>query len=159
MPSQCRNALAAALLGMALPTVAFAAPGPQPMNPKRSTVEASLNGLAIRLDADTGGILRMRYAGVKMLESKPDRSSILDLAYPVKEFEPLRLASRFSHGAKIDVTKQNVTIHWATLGMSRVWTKVEGDVAATVTMKAAPDGRSVIMTCTVENNSKNPVRQ
>src|SRR5208283_683520 len=32
-------------------------------------------------------------------------------------------------------------------------------IAATVTMKAAPDGRSIVMTCEIENRSNNPIRQ
>jgi hypothetical protein len=122
-------------------------------------VTANLNGLAITLDADTGSILHLRYAGIDMLRSKPGRATILDLATPIHEFEPLRRASRFSHGAKIYVSKDAVTVHWDQLGMSRDWAKVEGDVSATVTLKAARDGRSVIMACTVENRSKTPVRQ
>ncbi|MFI5386674.1 MAG: hypothetical protein ACHQ50_11205 [Fimbriimonadales bacterium] len=123
------------------------------------TVTANINGLAVTLDRDSGSIVRLRYAGIDMLESKPDRATILDLATPIPEFEPLRRASRFSHGAKIDVAKNVVTIHWDRLGMSRGWAKIEGEVCATVTLKGAPDGRSIVMACEVENRSKTPVRQ
>jgi hypothetical protein len=126
---------------------------------ERRTVEASLNGLAITLDSDTGSILRLRHAGLAMLDSRPERATILDLAVPIKEFEPLRAASRFSHGAKIDVTKQSVTIRWEKLGMSRDWTDIGGGISATVTLNAAPDGRSVVLTCEIANGSKTPIRQ
>jgi hypothetical protein len=130
-----------------------------PTMEKPGAIEANLNGLAITLDADSGSILRLRYAGMTMLDSKQERATILDLAVPIKEFEPLRVASRFSHGAKIDVTKQSVTIHWERLGMSRDWADIGGSVSATVTLKAAADGRSVAMACEIRNGSKTPVRQ
>ncbi len=123
------------------------------------TVTANLNGLAITLDADSGTLLRLDYAGTRMLESEPSRATLLDLATPIKEFEPLRRSARFSHGARIDVTNHTVIVHWDQLGMSRDWAKVEGDVSATVTLEAAPDGRSIVMSCTIENRSNNAVRQ
>ncbi|MCC6445532.1 MAG: hypothetical protein IT210_19005 [Armatimonadetes bacterium] len=129
------------------------------MNPTTKTIEATLNGLSLTFDADTGSILRLRFAGVNMLDASTDRATILDLAYPIREFEPLRLASRFSHNARIEVTQEAVSIRWNHLGMSRGWPKIEGDVAATVTLKAAPDGKSVIMACAIENRSQNPIRQ
>jgi hypothetical protein len=123
------------------------------------TMEAQLNGLAIAIDSDSGSILRLQYAATKMLDSRPERATILDVAVPIKEFEPLRVASRFSHGAKIDVTEQSIAIHWDKLGMSRDWTDIGGSISATVTLKAASDGDSIIMACEVENGSKIAVRQ
>jgi len=130
------------------------------MESKSGTVEAVLNGLRITLDSRTGGILRLDYAGPgKMLQARSDTAGIVDLAYPVKDFEPLRLAPRFSQGARIEKSKDEVVISWDKLGASRDCFPVEGDVSATVRLKAAPDGRSIIMTCEISNRSKNAVRQ
>lgn len=124
------------------------------------TVDCVLNGLHIGIDAKTGSIVRMTYPGPgDILKSAPEHAGIIDLAYPVKGFEPLRLASRFSSDAKIEVTDSAVTISWAKLGASRDSFPVEGAVSAVVTLKADPDGRSVVMSCRVVNSSKNDVRQ
>ena len=124
------------------------------------TVEATLNGLTIKLDSETGGILKMSYDGPgTMLEASPDETGMIDLAYPIKEFEPLRLASRFSSGAKIDITDDSLTVSWGKLGASRTNFPLSGDVRATVRFKAEPDGRSIIMTCEVDNKSDIAVKQ
>ena len=94
-----------------------------------------------------------------MLRTTPEYASILDLAYPVPQFEPLRLASRFSAGTQITKAADQVTIHWDRLGASRTAFAVPGGVSATVTLKAAADKKSVIMACRIENHSGNAVRQ
>ncbi|MBN1492230.1 MAG: hypothetical protein JXA69_20120 [Phycisphaerae bacterium] len=124
------------------------------------TTAVRLNGLGITLDRNTGSILRLEYAGPgAMLDASPEKASLVDLAYPVKDFEPLRLATRFSKNAHIDVQSDQVTIHWNRLGASRSVFEQVNAVAATVTLKAAQDGRSIIMSCRVENNSDVAVRQ
>ncbi|MFA5816639.1 MAG: hypothetical protein WC865_13575, partial [Bacteroidales bacterium] len=61
------------------------------------TFEATLNGLHLVIDGNSGSILKMSYPGVgTIMDSKPDQAGMIDLAYPIKEFEVLRLASRFS---------------------------------------------------------------
>ena len=95
----------------------------------------------------------------EMLRTTPEYASILDLAYPLPQFEPLRLASRFSPGARITKAAERVTIHWDRLGASRTAFPVPGSVSATVTLKSAPDEKSVILTCRIENRSDNAVRQ
>jgi hypothetical protein len=94
-----------------------------------------------------------------MLDSTPDRATILDLAIPIKEFEPLRLASRYSHGAQIQATRDRVTVRWEGLGKSRDWASTGGEVSATVSLKAGADGQSVVMKCMVENHSNITIRQ
>lgn len=124
-----------------------------------STVEANLNGVKFVFDADTGGILKMSYDGPGvMLDTDAERSSLIDVAYPIPGFEPLRLASRFSHNAKIDVDDKSVTIHFDKLGASREF-ETSGNVSADVMLKATDDGRSVSMTCTVKNDSDRAVPQ
>jgi hypothetical protein len=153
-------------------------------------VEATLNGLTLKLDAATGSILEASYPGVgTILRSNPDDASIIDLAYPLPDFQLMRLASRFSQGAKIEKTEDCVTIRWDSLGMSRkvdglsgdskgvklefqektgeyLWVPVPnsafdtgGPVAAEVRLKAAPDGKSIVMTCAVSNHSRHSIRQ
>ena len=121
---------------------------------------AELNGLKIVLDERTGSILSLTYPGPgEMLRTTPEYASIVDLAYPLPQFEPLRLASRFSAGARITKAADGVTIHWDRLGASRTAFPVPGSVSATVTLKAAADKKSVLMACRIENHSGNAVRQ
>ena len=123
-------------------------------------VKATLNGLQFVFDEQNGSIVSMSHpaTGV-MLQSGRDSAGIVDLAFPVKEFEPLRLASRFSKNVQITKGDGMVTIHWAELGASRSFTKFQGKVSATVILKEDPDGQSVSMSCTIENQSDHPVQQ
>ncbi|HEX2924618.1 MAG TPA: hypothetical protein VHS28_11410 [Chloroflexota bacterium] len=155
-----RIALLVAAFALAASAAAIPAVGEESMDKSPQVVEAVLNGLKVTIDADTGSILRLYYPGPEtMLESTPERASIIDLAYPVAQFEPFRLASRYSHGAHVTKTDDAVVIYWSKLGPNRDCFPVEGNVSATVRMQAAPDGRSVIMTAEVNNGSKNAVRQ
>jgi hypothetical protein len=125
-----------------------------------SSVKLTLNGADLTFDSDTGGLLRLAYPGVgNLLVASPERSSLIDLAYPHKDFEVLRLAARYSRGVKIAASSQSVEIHWDKLGLSRPNFSVEGSVSATVKITAAPDGRSLIFTGLVHNQSSNAVRQ
>lgn len=124
------------------------------------TCEADLNGLHLVLDANTGGILKMSYPGVGLLiESQPGQAGMIDLAYPIKEFEVLRLASCYSEGAKITIYQDSVVIYWDQLGLSRQNFKTAGKVSATVRLLAAADGQSIIMTAKILNQSGTDVRQ
>ena len=125
-----------------------------------NSVEADLNGLHLTLDSDTGSILTLEYPGVgKMLDSTPERAGLVDLAYPHEKFEPRRLASRYSHGAQITKTDGELVIRLPSLGSSRDNFPANGSVSATVRLTKAPDGRSVIMTCEIKNDSDQPIRQ
>lgn len=124
------------------------------------TTNATLNGLSIDIDSDSGSILAMSYPGVgTMLQASPGENSIIDLAYPVEKFEALRLASRYSSGASIAKTNKTVTVKITRLGASRKVLERPGDVSAVITFTADPDGRSVIATCEIENNSDTSVKQ
>jgi hypothetical protein len=132
----------------------------EPCERTAQAVSATLGGLEITFDGQTGSIVRLKLAdGEVMLDTTADAATLLDLAYPVPQFEPLRLASRFSTGAKIVKTDGRVTVHWDQLGASRSFVEAPGSVSATVTLRAAPDGKSVVMTCRLENHSDNAVRQ
>lgn len=150
--------IAFALILFTLPAVSSM--GGQMNASARELVNVTLNGLEISIDPNTGSILSMFYPGVgKLMESLPGHAGALDLAYPVKDFEPLRLASRYSTNAKIAMTNKSVTIQWEKLGASRDCFPVEGKVSATMTLKADSDERSVIMSCQIVNASKNDIRQ
>ena len=122
-------------------------------------VQIELNETKVILDAETGGILKLEHAetGV-MLETDAPNASVVDLAYPVDQFEPLRLAARYSNDAKIEKADSQVTITWDRLGLSRD-IDLPGQVAATVWIKAAPDGKSITLQCEIRNESEHPVRQ
>jgi hypothetical protein len=122
--------------------------------------EAELNGLHLVIDGNTGCILKMDYPGVgSLLEAKPGLAGMIDLAYPIPDFEVLRVASRYSHGVKITVTSDSVVIYWDKLGMSRSNFAVEGKVSAVVKLVAASDRQSVLMSAEVFNQSEHDVRQ
>jgi len=130
-----------------------------PSSVKSKTIDATLNGLSIRIDASTGAILRFAYPGPGvLLEAPPERAGLVDLAYPLDDFEPLRLAPRFSSGARITVAPQRVTIAWDAIGPSRK-RAIDGHVSGRVEIEAADDGRSVLLRCQIDNQSPRPVRQ
>ena len=65
----------------------------------------------------SGNILKLSYPGAgTLLETTPEKAGLLDLAYPLADFEPFRLGSEYSTGAKVEQTKDAVTI---TLGKAR----------------------------------------
>lgn len=130
------------------------------MNSVRGTVKATINGLSIVVDARSGCILSLSYPGPgKLLESDPARAGVIDIAYPIPEFEPLRLAGRFSDQARVENAPGALTIHWDRLGPSRTNYALTGAVSATVRFAAHSDGRSVVMSAEVVNESKVEVRQ
>lgn len=147
--------IAAALSGMS-DRVWAESPG----NKASRSVIARLHDLKITLDSERGNILRLEHPGSgTVLETAANEASAVDLAYPIPQFEPLRLAPRFSQNAEIRTSSKEVTVHWDRLGPSRTAFALPGRVSATVTLKAAPDGRSIILACRVENHSPNGVRQ
>ena len=125
-----------------------------------STVDVTLNGLQVKVDARTGSIVSLYYpaTGV-LLKAKRASSGLLDLAYPVKAFSPLRLASRFS-AARVTSESNGIRISWDALGASRNNVPLHvGKVSAQVTIRAAGDGRSAILSCHIENHSNVPIPQ
>ncbi len=126
---------------------------------EREPVNVTLNGLHIALDPQTGGILRLAFDGPgALLEADPGAAGLLDLAYPLPGFEPLRLATRYTRRTEITPSAGKVIISWPALGGSREL-PVKGAVSATVRMEADADGRSVVLSCEVHNASDRPVRQ
>ena len=125
-----------------------------------ATLSASLNGLKITFDRASGAILRLEYPGPGvMLEADRGEAGLVDVAYPLPEFEPLRLNARCSSGAQIEQTPDRVTVRLAALGATRAGFAVEGQVAAEITLRADPDGRSVILVCDITNGTRRPIPQ
>jgi hypothetical protein len=123
-----------------------------------AVVDAELNGLHIKVDASSGALLRLEYAGMTMLQSSPENGSLLDAAYPGFGFEPLRIGTHHSKGAHIEKANGALSITWDALGMSRPFAS-QGRVSATVRIESAPDGRSVTLTATLDNHSSLPIPQ
>jgi hypothetical protein len=120
-----------------------------------------MNGFQIGINEGNGGIVKLAYPGVgTILEASPESAGLLDVAYPVKEFVPLRLATRYS---KATITREGdgVTIRWSPLGPSRLKAPLPsgGAVGAEVTIRPADDKRSVILRCRIENQSTAHVPQ
>lgn len=123
-------------------------------------MQAVLNGLTITIDKRTGGLVGLAYTGVgTMLEADPAQCSLVDIACPVPGYEPMRVATRYSRGALVEVEEGCVRIHCDALGASRKYAGIGGKITVTVTLTACDDDRSVVMTCRVTNRSQVPVRQ
>ncbi|NLI00459.1 MAG: hypothetical protein GX446_13320 [Chthonomonadales bacterium] len=124
------------------------------------TVSANLNGLTITFDRTSGAIVRMEYPGPGvLLDAGTDEAGLVDMAYPLPDFEALRLRARCSTGAVIEQEPDRVTIRIPAVGASRAGFSPEGAVAATVVFRADGDGRSIILSCEVKNGSGRPVPQ
>ena len=118
------------------------------------------NGAEIGIDEQTGCIVRLSHPATGiMLSAQPETAGLLDVAYPAKEFFPLRLASQFSK-ARLTKEPDGIRIIYDRLGPSRENVELpEGKVVAQVIMRAAPDGRSLIMSCQILNASDAPIPQ
>lgn len=124
------------------------------------TVSADLGGLQLVFDARTGGLLKMSGPGAGlMLDAPASEASLLDVAYPIPDFEPLRFGARFSSGAHIEATSSSVVIRWERLGASRSKWSDAANISAVVRFETDPGGKSVITRCEIENKSTSPVRQ
>jgi hypothetical protein len=125
-----------------------------------STVTARLNGLDLVFDAGTGGLVRMSHAAVgTMLQADRRQAGIVAVACPNKADPRLRLAPWRSTGARIEKTGDRVVIRWDRLATTSPESKISGSVAATVTFQSAPDGRSAIVQCRIENRSQEQIVQ
>ena len=124
---------------------------------KAATVEATLNGLDIVLDENSGVVLRLSHAAAgTILDTTPEAAGVVDVIQPGEKPDvPVTIAARASKGVKIAKTADALTVRWDQLGDR----SAGGPVAATVTFKAAPDGRSTILSCSIDNRSTRPITQ
>jgi len=125
-----------------------------------ATSTINLNGLTLGLDEESGSILYLAYPEVGViLQASQQSAGLLDIAYPVDAFVPLRLASRFSK-ARIVRAGDAITVTWDPLAPSRRnFPMPSGKIVAQVGIRPAADGKSVILTCRVENQSSASVPQ
>lgn len=120
----------------------------------------TLNGLELSVDRKNGSLVELGYPSTgTILRASPKAAGLLDVAYPVPAFLPMRLASRFSH-ARVLKDRDGLTIVYSHLGPSRSNIALpSGKVSATIVIRAAPDGKSVILSCRIENRSAVPIPQ
>jgi hypothetical protein len=123
-------------------------------------VDASFNGLDVRVDETTGGLLRLSYRATgRILEAPANLAGILTVSYPLKEFVGLQLEPRFS-SATVTQTESGLTMNWSELRAGRRDMQPPGGtVSASVRLRAAPDGRSMILSAQVKNDSKGQASQ
>src|SRR5215831_6023419 len=87
--------------------------------PDAKASKVTLNGLTITIDRSTGNVtsLSSPFTG-EFLQAKPPDAGIIDVAYPIDSFTPMRLASRFS-SARLAEQVNGIVITWDSLGPSR----------------------------------------
>jgi hypothetical protein len=125
-----------------------------------SVIKISLNNLEIGIDSETGSLVFLNSPHTPMLLQAAPDGGLLDIAYPVDSFAAMRLASRFSKATVTQPGADEVDIQWDRLDASRPNLALpSGAVSARVVIKAASDGKSVVMTCHIENKSGASVRQ
>ena len=102
-------------------------------------------------------MLRLSHPGAgTILDTTPAAAGLVDLSQPGERPGSITTVSaRRSKAVKITKTADAITIHWDQFGGQ----STGGAVAATVTLKAAADGRSVSMSCSIDNRSPKPVAQ
>src|SRR6185437_14715066 len=124
----------------------------QPSDGKR--LENVWNGLEVQVSERTGGLKSFRYGSLALLRQDEALASLLTLRYPVKEFVPLMLESRLSK-AHVIHEADGLSISWDQLNGNRSGIELPaGRVSASVDMRPAPDGRSVVLRARVENHSQ-----
>jgi len=125
-----------------------------------SVFKMTLNGMELSIDEQNGSLLGLSYSPVgRLLQAAPETASMLDLGYPTEQFVAMRLASRFS-GARLAKETNGVTVIWDRLNSSRNNLPLpKGRVRSEVKIYAAPDGRSIVMSCRIENQSTAPIAQ
>ena len=125
------------------------------------TLKVQLNGLEVGIDQQTGSVVYLASSPTGVILKAPSASAgLVDLAYPVPSFAAMRLASRFSKARVVNKGANGIEIRWGTLGASRPNLAMPaGNASAIVTIRAADDSKSVILTCHIDNKSSVPIPQ
>ena len=123
-------------------------------------IKAVLNGTEYGFNAETGCLESIVHpvAG-NLLKGTGKSAGLIDMAFPLGEFEILRISSKYSKGAQITVSDGKVEILYEDLGKNFPEYTVDGAIKVKVTLREAPDGVSVILTAKVENASSNRIWQ
>lgn len=118
------------------------------------TVTANLNGNRLVFSRDNGVLLSLTEPeGNLLIDTVPALGGLIDVACPLQEFGPFRLAARFSRGCEFEPGTAAITVRYPRLGGSRNDVKWHGRVSAAVTISAHEDGRSLVFEAAVENHS------
>ncbi len=127
---------------------------------KTLKISAIINGNKFVFDKQTGVILSLQTAnGIKIIDTLPKNAGLIDVAYPLDNFGPLRLATPYSVVKKIEVLENSVLIEYDALGASRDDAGYEGKVSAKITLSAHTDGKSVVFEAQLENRTNRLVPQ
>lgn len=121
-------------------------------------LSVTINGTRLGLDPRTGGIRSICHPELGQVLAANGAAGLLDLAYPIEAFAALRLSSSFSE-ARVRTSTSGVEIVWEKIGASRQIALPGGQVTARVDIKPAPDGKSLIIACRIDNLSKGPIPQ
>lgn len=123
-------------------------------------IQINLNGHKLVLDDLTGGILCLQEKeGAVLIDTCSEHSSMIDLACPLPNYGPLRLASRFSKTANIDVRDHCVHISYDALSPSRQDLNYTGRVSALIKISEHSDGQSLIFEAEIDNQSNYEIPQ
>jgi hypothetical protein len=124
------------------------------------TVTANLNGNRLVFSRDNGVLLSLTEPeGNRLIDTVPALGGLIDVACPLPEFGPFRLAARFSRGCEFESGASAITVRYPRLGGSRTDVDWDGRVGAAVTISAHEDGRSLVFEASVENHSAKPLPQ
>lgn len=108
------------------------------------------NRLEITPDAQSGALLRISHPSTGVvLETTRELGGLISVSYGGRRLEPA------GSKAVIVRSENSVTITWDALG----GTMPDGKVIAEVTVKPAPDERSVILSARVKNEAEKPISQ
>ncbi|MFB3902533.1 MAG: hypothetical protein ACE15E_03710 [Acidobacteriota bacterium] len=124
------------------------------------SLSATFNGTRVDFDSKTGDIRSLSHLDLgQVLDNRGTTGGLVDLAYPIDAFPALRLSSGFSV-ARVLSDSFGAQIIWDKLGASRPSFRLpKGKVSARVLIRPAPDGKSLILSCRIDNNSDAPVPQ
>jgi hypothetical protein len=144
-------------LGAAESTSSAASHGANGAASGEAPPESVLNGLKVDVCERTGGLTNLSYGGLgSLLRQEEDLAELLTLRYPAKDFVPLMLESRVSQ-AQIARAADGLSISWDRLTGNRAVELPAGRVSASVDIRSAPDGRSVVLRARIENHSEGEI--
>jgi hypothetical protein len=127
---------------------AVALPDPGPQGPTQFT----LNGLQITLDPNNGSITKLLYPDTgTILQASSTTAGLVTTSSPT--YITAQFGSQYSLATIAQQDANTYTITWSNLSSNRNGVSTGGNIQAAVTIKAAPDGRSVILSCHINNNS------
>jgi hypothetical protein len=110
----------------------------------------TFNEVEVTFDRQTGAILRMNHPTAGMiLETTSALGGLINVAYSGRYLEPA------GSQATIVRSDNGVTLTWDALGGDLP----DGKISALVTIKSAPDGRSMIMAAKVKNEARDQTTQ